>query len=131
MTEGGSCVEEGDYLAWGQMKWILHGQARIETVNQEEPCKGDAYVDLYYTKFPDMDVCMHHCENLGTRVPSVASFQDWTKLKMSLYDKGVNALRLWLPVDDRMAEGEWRDFYTDKLMENYTPPTPAPKGPFW
>ena len=24
MTRGGSCSEEGDYLAWGDMEWILH-----------------------------------------------------------------------------------------------------------
>ena len=26
LTQGGSCVEESDYLAWGDMEWILHGQ---------------------------------------------------------------------------------------------------------
>ena len=73
-TRAGNCVEEGDYLAWGDMEWILHGQASMEAVDKEDPCKGEPYVNLYYTKFPDMDVCMHHCENLGTRVPSVDSF---------------------------------------------------------
>ena len=31
MTRGGSCFEEGDYLAWEDMEWILHGHARKET----------------------------------------------------------------------------------------------------
>ena len=122
MTEGENCIEQGDYLAWGDMAWSLHGLARIETVDEKEPCKGDPYVKLFYTKFPGMDVCMHHCENLGTRVPSVATFPDWMKLKMRLFDKGVNTLRLWLPVDDRKTEGEWRDFHTGSVMQNYTPP---------
>ena len=39
MTGGESCVEEGDCLAWADMEWILHGQARKETVDTEEPCK--------------------------------------------------------------------------------------------
>ena len=39
MTTAGSCVEEGDYLAWGDMEWILHGQAKIETIEREETCK--------------------------------------------------------------------------------------------
>ena len=39
MTRGGSCVEEGDYLAWGDMEWILHGQARKETMEKEETCE--------------------------------------------------------------------------------------------
>ena len=28
----------------------------------------------------------------------------------------------WLSVDDRKTEGEWRDFYTERLMLNYTQP---------
>ena len=91
MTGEEGCIEEGDYLAWGDMEWILHGQAKIETVDKEEPCKGEPYVNLYYTKFPSMDSCMHHCENLGTRVPSVAASRDWATLQHSLmknfYDK--------------------------------------------
>ena len=126
MTKGGSCVGDGDYLAWADMEWILHGEARIETVNQEEPCKGDPYVDLYYSRFSSMDACMHHCQNLGTRVPSVTNSEDWLRLQSSLktelYDKGRNTLRLWLPVDDQKTEGEWRDFYTGSVMQNYTPP---------
>ena len=60
ITGGGSCVEEGDYLAWGDMEWILHGQARIETVDREEPCKGKPFVNLFYTPFPGMKACMRH-----------------------------------------------------------------------
>ena len=100
MTKDGSCVDEGDYLAWQDMEWILHGQARIETVDQEELCKGEPFVDLYYTKFPGMDTCMHHCENLGTRVPSVSNSQDWAKLQddlqTNLYERGLNTFYLWL-----------------------------------
>ena len=108
------------------MEWTLHGQARIETVDQEEPCKGEPYLNLYHTKFPDMDTCMHHCENLYTRVPSVASFQDWAKLqnslKVDIFDKGLNTLMFWLPVNDRKTEGEWKDFYDGGEIENYTQP---------
>ena len=56
MTGGESCVEEGDYLAWADMEWS--GQARKETVDTEEPCKGEPYVDLYYTRFPGWDACI-------------------------------------------------------------------------
>ena len=125
MTGAEGCIKEGDYLAWQDMEWVLHGQARIETVEKEEPCKGEPYVNLYYTPFPGMEACMHHCENLGTRVPSVANSQDWAtlqhSLKKNLYDKGLNTLRLWLPIDDKKSEGEWRDFYTKSVI-NYTLP---------
>ena len=123
MTQGKNCVKEGDFFAWGDMEWILHGQARIESVEKEDPCKGEPYSNLYYTKFQSMDTCMHHCEKLGSRVPSVTSSQDWAtlqrSLKMNLYDKGLNTLHLWLPVNDRKTEGEWRDFYTGQQLENY------------
>ena len=109
-TRAGKYVEDGDYLAWGDMEWILHGRARIETVDKEEPCKEEPYVNLYYTPFPGMEACMHHCENLGTRVPSVANSQDWATLqhalKKSLYDKGFNPRQLWLPIDDKKTEGK-------------------------
>ena len=82
LTSGGCCVEEGDYLAWGDMEWILHGQARKETIEKEETCEEKPLFDLYYTPFPaGMDSCMHHCQNLGTRTPSVATFEEWTKLQ--------------------------------------------------
>ncbi len=29
MTKGGSCAEDGDYLAWGDMEWILHGPVQF------------------------------------------------------------------------------------------------------
>ena len=132
MTEGPSCLEEGDYLAWVDMEWIFHGKTRKETVDKKEPCKGEPHVNLYYTKFSGMKACMYHCENLGTRVPSVTDRQNWVtiqhSLKMDLYDKGQNTLELWLPVEDTQAEGEWRDFYTDSLMQNYTQPW-AGSGP--
>ena len=58
MTGGEGCMKEGDYLAWQDMEWILHGQARQETVDTEEPCKGEPYVDLYCTRFPGWDACI-------------------------------------------------------------------------
>ena len=39
-TKSGNCIEDGDYLAWKDMKWTLHGQAFFETVDLEETCIG-------------------------------------------------------------------------------------------
>ena len=126
MTGGKSCLEEGDYLAWKDMEWILHGQGKMETVNQEEPCKEKPFVDVFHTKFPDMNACVHHCQNLGTRVPSVTTLQDWATLQQSLkmqFDNDIlNTMELWLPVGDKKTEGEWRDFYTGRVLQNYTQP---------
>ena len=43
-------------------------------------------------------------------------------MKKDLYDRGLNTLRIWLPIDDRKKEGAWKDFYTGTLMQNYTLP---------
>ena len=40
MTKDHNCAKKGDYLAWEDMEWILHGSARLETVNTEELCEG-------------------------------------------------------------------------------------------
>ena len=126
MTGGQGCPEEGDYLAWEDMEWIRHGQAKIETVGQDEPCRGDPYVDLLYDKFPRWLDCMSRCKDLGSRAPSVSTLQDWVNLqislKESLYDKELNTMQLWLSAHDRDDEGNWRDFYTNETIQNYTLP---------
>ena len=45
-----------------------------------------------------------------------------TSLKESLYDKGLNTMQLWLSAHDRDDEGNWRDFYTNEQLQNYTVP---------
>ena len=114
MTRNDSCAEEGDYLRWADMEWILHGEARKERTEKEETCKEKPLVELYYTQFPGgIDSCTRHCEKLGSRIPSVASFQEWTKLqtflKRKLYDKGLDTLQMWLPITYRATEGIWKD----------------------
>ena len=132
ITRGDSCVEKGDYLAWRDMEWILHGRAKKETIEKEATCEEKSLVDLYFAPFPGMDSCMHHCQNFGTRVPSLATFEEWTKhktfLKKKLFDRGLGTQQIWLPITDRVAEGVWRDFYTGKVEQNYTLPFPGSNG---
>ena len=126
MTEGGSCNEEGDYLAWKNMEWVFHGQARKGKIEKDKPCQREPFFDLYNTKFPSMATCMHHCQNLGTRAPSVASSQLWLSLQQSLkaevFDKQLNTLMLWLPLEDMDISNAWKDSYTGSLTMNYTKP---------
>ena len=126
ITNGRSCDEKGDYLAWGDMDWILHGETRVDTVEMEEPCEENPLVDLYYTPFPDMETCMHHCENLGTRSPSVATLGEWTRLRnflrKKIFDKGLQTHQIWLSLEDQEIEGEWKDFYDGRTSLNFTPP---------
>ena len=122
-TKGGECVAEGDYLAWREMQWSLYGQAVIETVDTEEPCLEEPFVSLYYAGFPAMETCMHFCENLGSRAPSVQTLPQWERLQTFLKEKLPNGIsrRVWLAIDDKGTEGHWRDYYTQELV-NITPP---------
>ena len=98
MTEEGSCFGKGDYLAWVDMEWVLHGRARIETVDKETTCKGKSYTNLFYTSFEDWEACMIHCQKVGSRVPPVFNLLAWLRLEKSLkedlFDKGLNTKRL-------------------------------------
>ena len=127
-TEEGFCVEEGDYLAWPDMKWELHGEATVETVEKEMVCKGEPSSNLFYAQFSKRDSCLHFCENLGSRVPSVATIEDWKEvehfLKAELYDKRSSSTSIWLPIDDEEKEGEWRDSQTNQPL-NYALPWAA------
>ena len=126
VTRTGKCDEEGDYLAWRDMEWILHGQARTKMLDKEEPCEKEPFANLFYTPFPRMEACMYHCEKLGTRSPSVATSEEYATLqiflKAKLFDKGLDNLQTWLPVKDEDVEGVWTDFYDGKPIQDYTPP---------
>ena len=133
MTKGGKCVEEGDYLAWRDMEWTLHGEAVVEIVEKEIPCKGDPFANLYNTPYPRMEYCMQHCENLGSRAPSVTTLDKWNILKnflkKELYDKVINSpVQIWLSISDRWREGVWQDFYSKEVVENYTSQIFQPDG---
>ena len=117
-TKGGRCVAEGDYLAWREMQWNLYGEAVIQIVDEEEPCMEEPC----NVGFPGMASCMHLCQNLGSRAPSVTSLQEWMTLQTFLKGAfnrestiGV-AENIWVATDDQETEGEWQDFYTHEAL---------------
>ena len=54
------------------------------------------------------------------------TFEEWKMLsiflKSKLFDKGMGAPDLWLSLNDRESEGTWKDFFTNRILQNYTPP---------
>jgi hypothetical protein len=118
------CGLAGDYLAWEEMQWTLHGEAALETVEREEPCAEQPEMTIYMAKFPSMEACMHHCQKLRGRAPSVRTLEEWNQLKAflkkSVYGRGPK-VQVNLPVTDAEEEGVWRDFYTNDTMEHTLP----------
>ena len=114
------CFEEGDYLAWSEMKWDLRGGAIIEKIGQEE-LDTKPILTLYSAEFPIMD-CMRFCKNLGTQMPSVSNNEASERL-MDFCDKKMKSISFgtWLAVDDYDDEGMWKDSFTRQPL-NYTPP---------
>ena len=125
MTNDENCVKDGDYLAWRDMEWVLHGKAMLEHVIINEPCEGAPLANLFHAPFSGWKSCMHLCENLDSRAPSVTTHEDWTILKTFLkkriYDKGFNSVQIWLPISDEMKEGTWKDISNITLQSHTLP----------
>ena len=121
-----SCLEEGDYLGWSEMKWELRGTAIIEQIRQSE-LNTKPILNLYSAQFKVTD-CKHFCENLGAQMPSVSNNEELERLqgfceaKMKLPSSG-----LWVAADDFEEEGLWKESLTGQPL-NYTPPW-APNEP--
>ena len=136
-TKGGKCIEDGDYLAWKDMEWTLVSGAEIETIDVEEPCQDIPLVDVYDTQSGpernlNMESCMQHCEKLRSRAPSVTTIEEWNTLKkFFLSYRHRFTFELWVAINDNNVEGEWRDYYTDEVMnhtEAWGKPNAAPNG---
>ena len=115
-TMSRKCIDDGDYLAWNDMKWTLYGQAVFETVDQQETCMGQPPMVVYPASMHQLS-CMRLCENLGSRAPSIITVEEWLAIENFLqhYDEfGV----LWVAIDDEEKEGEWRDHYTGQVMNH-------------
>ena len=125
ITGAKGCGDEGDYMAWSDSTWTLHGEALIEKEEREELCQEKSKFGFYSASFPEMALCMQHCEKLKSTSPPVIRADDWLTVKRflskELYKKGHN-LQIWLSVTDEEAEGVWKDYYNDDIMDH--------KGPF-
>ena len=114
------CFEEGDYLAWSEMRWDLRGMAKIEKIGQEE-LKTKSTLNLYTAPFSRTD-CKHFCKNLGVQIPSVSRKRGHEKLQDFCVEKMKDKPDVqWLVVDDIDEEGLWKDSIKGQPL-NYTLP---------
>ena len=113
-TQEKECGRWGDFLSWDEMHWNLHGDTVVQEIDGKGPCLEDP-LNLYQAGFDQMETCMHFCENLGSRVPPVSTLEQWERLHTFLAGK-LSSGAVWLPIDDRAKEGEWRDYYTHQLL---------------
>ena len=126
ITRGGGqdCGRPGDFLAWQDMEWSLHGGSLLETLDPEEPCEEEPMFNLYNAYFLSMKDCMQHCEKLGTRAPPVVTQKEWDQIQgfmdKELYQKGHGnkVYGIWLPITDASEEGIWIDYYTGEVVQH-------------
>ena len=71
------CGTSGDYLAWTDMEWDLHGNAIIEEVNR--PCPEKELI-VYTQVLEVMENCLGHCACMNGRVPPIGTLEEWNKL---------------------------------------------------
>ena len=107
-TRGEGCGDDGDYLSWDDMQWNFHGGAKIEHLEAEETCEVPLF--NYFSAGFEMKACMHLCENLGRSRALSTSLLQWERASSIFY---------WIPIHDEQNEGEWRNFYDNKVL-NFT-----------
>ena len=119
--EGGNCGEVGDYLGWKEMTWTLYGQAVIEKIPIDEPCKVDPTIYVYYTEFANWNDCRHHCQNMGGRIPKITTLEEKQNIDKFLKEfyasVSVKLGGYWLALRDDEEKGIWKDYYTNEMIE--------------
>ena len=115
------CGMEGDYFAWEDMEWTLKGSAKLEYWQKEDICQEPLF-HILNTKFPSWDACKHFCENINSRIPSVATSEEWELLQeffqKNVLDKGLGTEDLWLSLTDENQEGKWSDYKTGATLDH-------------
>ena len=106
ITSARGCDEEGDYIAWSKSVWTVHGAASIETKKETQLCQEKSNFIFFSALFPEMSLCMQHCEKLKSVSPSVIAREDWLAVKSflgrKLYSKGQS--QVWLSLTDEEVE---------------------------
>ena len=112
------CNEKGSYLDWAKMHWSLHGKAKSLTLPVMEPCEEDSLIRIYSARFTKMTDCMHHCQKLGGRAPTIVNMTDLRNLQLFTNKKlnGQFGDGFWLPITDEEEEGVWKDYYTKEAI---------------
>ena len=82
VTTEGEARRKGDYLAWEDMEWNLHGKVSKEAEQKDQIYHRKQNILLFYTQFQRMDACMTLCQKFGTRSPPIVTFEEWSSLQL-------------------------------------------------
>ena len=117
---GKVCLDEGDYLAWSEMAWNLHGKASIQQVRPEE-FDTNPIINVFSAEFPSRERCEIFCKDVGSNMYSISSKEEMDTLQ-DFCDKKLTSFpyNIWLAVDDVDEEGVWKDSIMGQPL-NYTP----------
>ena len=152
-TAGGEmCGRQGDFLSWEEAEWILHSEAKLVEVDRllDGPCRTEGKMHIFPMLYHSHQDCMELCAKLGGRSPPVTTLKEWETFKREIaavtplsmeklplimwtsategdVDRKLKRLAHW-PKGVEAMEGVWRDYYTGKVLENYTKPWYSSNG---
>ena len=112
-TGDGACDQHGNFLAWEDMEWELHGNASIEKLDRSLCSNPLWFLFLEELTWP---TCMDLCPKINKgRAPGISNMMEVKALMKWSIATDINSNRIWASYSDQEEEGIWKDFYTSSV----------------
>ena len=124
LTKNEECASPGNLLDWENATWNLYGKATKDQLEAwDGPCWKKKDLIIFQRDFKNMPECMDHCKTIGGRSPPVRTLKEWQNLETNLDNAIPNTMRpIWLAVKRDGKYDEWKDYYTEDELGNFTRP---------